>query len=213
MEATTSQTHGVTPAEVAPLSRLLIANRGEIAVRIARTAHALGIDTVGVYSEPDADALHCDAVDVAVALGGSGPAESYLRGDAVIEAALNTGCDAVHPGYGFLAENADFARRVEDAGLIWVGPTPEQITLLGDKVAAKRAAVEAGVPTTDIIGAAPGAVPDDVPMPALVKAAAGGGGRGMRIVRDPARDCDVIREYLRKHEDPTIPSRRGRGPS
>ncbi len=170
----------------AQISRLLIANRGEIAVRIARTARDLGIDTVGVYSDPDADALHCDAVDVAVALSGASPAESYLRGDAVIQAALDTGCDAVHPGYGFLAENADFARAVEAAGLIWVGPTPEQITLLGDKVAAKRAAIEAGVPTTSIIEVSTEQVPDDVHMPALVKAAAGGGGRGMRVVRSQA---------------------------
>ncbi len=171
------------------IHRLLIANRGEIAVRVARTAARLGIDTVGVYSEPDRDALHVDSVDVAVALGwpdvGSTPAESYLRGDAVIRAALDTGADAIHPGYGFLAENAAFAQAVIDAGLIWVGPTPEQITLLGDKVAAKRAAVEAGVPTTGMIEVADGGVVDReaVTYPALVKAAAGGGGRGMRVVR------------------------------
>ncbi|MEZ5170488.1 MAG: biotin carboxylase N-terminal domain-containing protein [Acidimicrobiia bacterium] len=166
------------------LRRLLIANRGEITVRIARSAHRLGLDTVGVYSEPDRDALHVDTVDRAVALGGATPAESYLRIDAVLDAALSTGCDAVHPGYGFLAENADFARAVVDAGLVWVGPTAAQIELLGDKVAAKEAAVDAGVPTTEVLAAAPGSVPGDVPIPALVKAAAGGGGRGMRIVRD-----------------------------
>ena len=164
------------------IRRLLIANRGEIAVRIARTAHRMGIDTVGVYSEPDATALHVDSVDVAVALGGASPADSYLRGDAIIGAALAQGCDAVHPGYGFLAEDAAFARGVIDAGLIWVGPTPEQLELLGDKVAAKQAAIAVGVPTTDVFAATPGAVPSDVPMPALVKAAAGGGGRGMRVV-------------------------------
>ena len=169
-----------------PINKLLIANRGEIAVRIARTAHRLGMGTVGVYSEPDANALHVDSVDVAVALGGETAAESYLRGDAIIAAAKATGADAIHPGYGFLAENAAFAQAVEDAGVIWVGPTPEQITLLGDKVAAKRAAVEAGVPTTPIWEVGDdGAVPDGVPMPALVKAAAGGGGRGMRIVTEP----------------------------
>ena len=169
-----------------PINKLLIANRGEIAVRIARTAHRLGMGTVGVYSEPDANALHVDSVDVAVALGGETAAESYLRGDAIIAAAKATGADAIHPGYGFLAENAAFAQAVEDAGVIWVGPTPEQITLLGDKVAAKRAAVEAGVPTTPIWEVGDdGAGPDGVPMPALVKAAAGGGGRGMRIVTEP----------------------------
>jgi propionyl-CoA carboxylase alpha chain len=177
---------GSQPVPQRPINKLLIANRGEIAVRIARTAHRLGMGTVGVYSEPDANALHVDSVDVAVALGGETAAESYLRGDAIIAAAKATGADAIHPGYGFLAENAAFAQAVEDAGLIWVGPTPEQITLLGDKVAAKRAAVEAGVPTTPIWEVGDdGAVPDGVPMPALVKAAAGGGGRGMRIVTAP----------------------------
>jgi propionyl-CoA carboxylase alpha chain len=165
------------------IRRLLIANRGEIAVRIARTAHRMGIDTVAVYSEPDATALHVDSVDVAVALGGFSAAESYLGGDTIIGAALAQGCDAIHPGYGFLAEDAAFARSVVEAGLIWVGPRPEQIELLGDKVAAKQAAAAAGVPTTEVYSAAPGAVPVDVPLPALVKAAAGGGGRGMRVVR------------------------------
>jgi propionyl-CoA carboxylase alpha chain len=165
------------------ISRLLIANRGEIAVRIARTAHRLGIDTVGVYAEPDVNALHVDAVDIAVALGGSTPAESYLRGDAVIAAALATRADAIHPGYGFLAENADFAQAVLDAGLVWVGPTPDQIRVLGDKVTAKRAAAAAGVPTAAIHEVVAGALPEGVTFPALVKAAAGGGGRGMRVVR------------------------------
>ena len=177
-----------------PITRLLIANRGEIAVRIARTAHRLGIDTVGVYSEPDARALHVDSVDVAVALGGSTPAESYLRGGAVIAAALATGADAIHPGYGFLAENAAFAQAVIDAGLVWVGPTPEQVTLLGDKVAAKRAALDAGVPTTSMIEVVDGRVVDGaiVTYPALVKAAAGGGGRGMRVVRSADELDDAI---------------------
>ena len=182
------------------IRRLLIANRGEIAVRIARTAHRLGIDTVGVYSTPDADALHVDAVDVAVALGGATPTESYLRAEAVIQAALDTGCDAVHPGYGFLAERADVAHLVVDAGLIWVGPTPEQISLLGDKIAAKRAAVEAGVPTTEAVEVRPGHVPDGLPMPALVKAAAGGGGRGMRVVHAPEQLADAVVAASREAE-------------
>jgi propionyl-CoA carboxylase alpha chain len=182
------------------IRRLLIANRGEIAVRIARTAHRLGIDTVGVYSVPDADALHVDVVDQAVALGGSMPAESYLRADAIIQAALDTGCDAVHPGYGFLAERADVARMVVDAGLLWVGPTPEQISLLGDKIAAKRAAVDAGVPTTEAVEVRPGHIPDGLPMPALVKAAAGGGGRGMRVVHASDQLPDAVGAASREAE-------------
>ncbi|MDE0804490.1 MAG: ATP-grasp domain-containing protein, partial [Acidimicrobiales bacterium] len=174
------------------MHRLLIANRGEIAVRIARTAHRMGISTVGIYSDADATAMHVDSVDIAVSLGGTTPATSYLRTDAVLQAALDTGCDAVHPGYGFLAENAEFAQQVIDAGLSWVGPTPEQIRLLGDKVAAKQAAIEAGVPTTSIIEVDGSNVPADVPMPALVKAAAGGGGRGMRIVRSADDLADAV---------------------
>ena len=180
------------------ITRLLIANRGEIACRIARTARHMGIETVGVYSEPDRDALHTDAVDIAAALGGATPAESYLRGDAIIQIALDTHCDAVHPGYGFLAENAEFARAVIDAGLIWVGPTPDQIRLLGDKIAAKQAAVAAGVPTTAITEVTPGATLDNLEMPVLVKAAAGGGGRGMRVVRDAAELAEAIEAASRE---------------
>ena len=167
------------------IRRLLIANRGEIAIRIARTAKERGISCVGVYSDADRTSLHLESMDIAVALGGETAAESYLRVDAIVEAAVENQCDAVHPGYGFLAENADAARAVEAAGLMWIGPTPEQIELLGDKIAAKRVAEQAGVPTTAIIEVSgSGNIPSDVPMPALVKAAAGGGGRGMRIVRE-----------------------------
>jgi propionyl-CoA carboxylase alpha chain len=183
-----------------PVRRLLIANRGEIAVRIARTAHRMGIDTVGVYSDPDAVSVHVDAVDVAFALGGSSPRESYLRGDALIAAALETGCDAVHPGYGFLAENAAFASAVAAAGLIWVGPTADQIALLGDKIIAKQTALEAGVATTPVIEVGPGGVSRDVPMPALVKSTAGGGGRGMRIVRTAAELEGAIAAAAREAE-------------
>ena len=175
-----------------PIRRLLIANRGEIACRIARTAHARGITVVGVYSDADRHAPHVAACDSAVALGGSTPAESYLRLDAVVDAAVRTGCDAVHPGYGFLAERADAARAVSEAGLIWVGPTADQIKQLGDKVAAKRLAVEAGVPTTSIVEIDDPTNHDAIlsacaglSFPLLVKAAAGGGGRGMRIVTGP----------------------------
>ena len=160
------------------ITRLLIANRGEIACRVAVTAHRLGIATVGVYTEPDRNALHTDTVDVAVAVA------SYLDIEAVVAAAHRTGADGVHPGYGFLAENAAFAEAVVAAGLTWVGPTPDQIRLLGDKIAAKRAAAAAGVPTTPIVTLDGDRVPSASelpPFPVLVKAAAGGGGRGMRV--------------------------------
>ena len=193
----------------ATIDRLLIANRGEIAVRIARTARRLGISPIGVHSEADRGALHTRTMDRSVSLGGSTPAESYLRVDAIVAAALATGCDAVHPGYGFLAENPAAARAVEAAGLIWVGPTPEQIELLGDKIAAKRAAVAAGVPTTTVhtVDLA-GPPPAGVAMPALVKAAAGGGGRGMRVVHrveDLAGAIEAAgREALAAFGDPTV---------
>ncbi len=203
----------MTPPRNRPIDRLLIANRGEIAVRIARTASRLGIETVGVYSGTDTTALHVRAVDRAVALGGASPATSYLRADAVLAAAIEHGCDAVHPGYGFLAENAAFARSVVDAGLVWVGPTPEQIELLGDKIAAKAVAVRAGVPTTAVITVDDDPGPDrtapaGVTYPALVKAAAGGGGRGMRIVTTPDELPDAIdaarREALAAFGDDTV---------
>jgi len=190
------------------IEKLLIANRGEIAVRIARTAHRLGISTVGVYSDADATAMHVDCVDTAISLGGQTAAESYLRGDAIIAAAQRTQADAIHPGYGFLAENATFAQQVADAGLIWVGPTPGQITLLGNKIAAKKAAVEAGVPTTPIFEIVDSVIPDGIPMPALVKAAAGGGGRGMRIVRSPGELAEAVeaaeREAMAAFGDGTV---------
>ena len=195
---------------MATIARLLIANRGEIAVRVARTAHRLGIDTVGVYSLPDENALHVDAVDEAIALSGSAPADSYLRADLVLEAASRTKADAVHPGYGFLAESSSFARQVIDAGLIWVGPTPEQIDLLGDKIAAKQLAIEAGVPTTPVFEVSPDSTDrlTDIPLPALVKAAAGGGGRGMRIVRSTGELADAVqaaaREALAAFGDDTV---------
>ena len=194
--------------DIRRIDTLLIANRGEIAARIARTARDLGITAVGIYSEPDAGALHVRRMDRAVALGGAAPSESYLRIDAVIDAARRTGADAVHPGYGFLAENAEFAEAVIDAGLVWVGPTPAQIRLLGDKVAAKRAAVAAGVPTTEAIEVFGGEVPDGVSFPALVKAAAGGGGRGMRVVRDPDELAEALaaasREAVAAFGDGTV---------
>jgi propionyl-CoA carboxylase alpha chain len=162
------------------ISRLLVANRGEIASRVFRTCRRLGIETVAVHSEADAALPFVREADVAVLLPGNTPAETYLRGDAVIEAARRTGADAIHPGYGFLSENAAFARSVIDAGLVWVGPQPEAIDSMGSKIEAKRLMVAAGVPVLDSIHV------EDVAeehLPLLVKASAGGGGRGMRIVR------------------------------
>ena len=160
------------------IGRLLVANRAEIASRVFRTCRALGIETVAIHSDADADLPYVREADVAVRLPGNAPAETYLRADLVIDAARRTGADAIHPGYGFLSENADFARAVIEAGLTWVGPAPESIDAMGSKIEAKRIMREAGVPTLE----AP-AVPTESDLPLLVKASAGGGGRGMRIVR------------------------------
>ncbi|MBB5927824.1 acetyl/propionyl/methylcrotonyl-CoA carboxylase subunit alpha [Streptomyces echinatus] len=156
------------------ISSVLVANRGEIACRIFRTCRELGIRTVAVYSDADADALHTRVADTAVRLPGAAPAGTYLRGDRIVKAALASGADAVHPGYGFLSENDGFARAVVDAGLTWIGPPPEAIEAMASKTRAKR-----------LMGLAPldAAEVTEADLPVLVKAAAGGGGRGMRIVR------------------------------
>jgi propionyl-CoA carboxylase alpha chain len=181
---------------VPAIAKLLIANRGEIAARIIRSAHALGIATVAVYSDPDAAAPYVTLADEAVRLPGAAPADTYLRGDLVIAAAATSGADAIHPGYGFLSENAGLARACADAGLTFVGPRPETIEAMGDKVRAKAIMAEADVPvlpsatvtdTTDL--AAAGAA---VGFPLLVKAAFGGGGRGMRLVADPAELAEAV---------------------
>jgi acetyl/propionyl-CoA carboxylase alpha subunit len=175
------------------IHKLLVANRGEIARRVMRTCREMGVATVAVYSEADTDALFVREADQAVLLGGPAPADSYLRGDAVIAAAKETGADAIHPGYGFLAENADFARAVVDAGLIWVGPTPEAIVAMGSKVEARERMEKAGVPVLPgvTLGSpdANGELKDaaaTIGFPLLAKASAGGGGKGMRLVTDPA---------------------------
>lgn len=165
------------------ISTLLVANRGEIACRIFRTCRALGIATVAVYSDADADALHVREADTAVRLPGAAPADTYLRGGLVVRAALAAGADAVHPGYGFLSENAGFARAVQDAGLVWVGPPVKAIELMASKTRAKELMAAAGVPLLAPV-APERATADDLPL--LLKAAAGGGGRGMRIVRELA---------------------------
>ncbi|MER5312206.1 biotin carboxylase N-terminal domain-containing protein [Streptomyces sp. NPDC002773] len=155
------------------ISSVLVANRGEIACRVFRTCRDLGISTVAVYSDADADALHVREADAAVRLPGAAPSETYLRGDLVVGAALAAGADAVHPGYGFLSENAGFARAVIDAGLVWIGPPPEAIEAMASKTRAK-----------ELLGIAPLAEVTEADLPVLVKAAAGGGGRGMRVVRE-----------------------------
>ncbi|MBF6044255.1 ATP-grasp domain-containing protein, partial [Streptomyces sp. NRRL B-1677] len=157
------------------IGSVLVANRGEIACRVFRTCRELGIASAAVYSDADAGALHVREADVAVRLPGAAAADTYLRGDAVVRAALAAGADAVHPGYGFLSESAAFARAVGEAGLVWIGPPPAVIEAMASKTRAKRIMSEAGVPV--LVAGEP---------PLLVKAAAGGGGRGMRVVRDLA---------------------------
>ncbi|MFG3108266.1 acetyl/propionyl/methylcrotonyl-CoA carboxylase subunit alpha [Streptomyces tendae] len=161
------------------IASVLVANRGEIACRVFRTCGELGIRTVAVHSDADENALHARVADATVRLPGATPAETYLRGEAIVKAALAAGADAVHPGYGFLSENADFARAVRDAGLVWIGPPPEAIEAMASKTRAK-----------ELLGIAPLTDVTEADLPVLVKAAAGGGGRGMRVVRDLA-DLDA----------------------
>ena len=173
-------------------SKILIANRGEIALRIIDTCKRMNIATVAVYSLPDANALHVQKADEAVNIGGATPRESYLIIDKIIDAALKTGAQAIHPGYGFLSENAQFAKAVADAGLVFIGPSPEAIHALGDKTEARALAIKAQVP---ISPGSDGAISDpeeiaiiaeNIGYPVLLKAAAGGGGKGMRLIEDPS---------------------------
>ena len=194
--------------------KILMANRGEIACRVIRTAHRLGYRTVAVYSDADAQALHVQQADEAVRIGPPPAADSYLNIDALLAAARLTGADAVHPGYGFLSERADFAQACADAGLVFIGPPPAAIVAMGDKARAKRRMLEAGVPC------APGYLGEDqgeerlateakkLGLPLLVKAVAGGGGRGMRLVRDhselPQALAGARREALSAFGDGTL---------
>jgi len=168
------------------ITSVLVANRGEIARRVFRTCRDLGLSTVAVHSDADADAPFVAEADRAVHLPGNAAADTYLRGDLIIEAARRAGADAIHPGYGFLSENADFARRVIAAGLAWIGPNPDTIDQMGSKIRAKELMKAAGVPILEVDPSA--VAPTDFPL--LVKASAGGGGRGMRVVTDPA-DLDA----------------------
>ncbi len=184
------------------INKLLVANRGEIAARVFRTAHELGIATVAVFSDADADLPYLTLADEAVQLPGVAPADTYLRGNLLIAAAQTTGADAVHPGYGFLSENAGFARNCAAAGLTFVGPTPEAIAAMGSKTEAKALMAAAGVPTLpgctvgpDIDLAAEAA---RIGFPVLVKAAFGGGGRGMRIVATPDELADAVASARRE---------------
>jgi len=187
------------------MSRVLVANRGEIARRVFATCHRTGLASVAVFSDADARSPHVSDADVAVRLPGHAPAETYLRGDRIVAAALAAGADAVHPGYGFLSENAEFARSVQDAGLTWVGPPPASIEQMGSKVEAKKLMAAAGVPVLAELDPAAVTAAD---LPVLVKASAGGGGRGMRVVRDLA-DLDgqlaaARREAQSAFGDPTV---------
>jgi propionyl-CoA carboxylase alpha chain len=163
----------------AVLTRVLVANRGEIARRVFRTCRELGISTVAVYSDADAGAPHVTEADAAVRLPGAAPADTYLRADLLVDAAARAGADAVHPGYGFLSENAEFARLVQTAGLTWIGPPPDAIAAMGNKTVAKRLMASAGVPVLAELDPESVTAAD---LPLLIKAAAGGGGRGMRVV-------------------------------
>ncbi|MEX1295179.1 MAG: biotin carboxylase N-terminal domain-containing protein [Candidatus Limnocylindrales bacterium] len=195
----------------APFRRVLVANRGEIAVRIFRTCRELGIETVAVYSDADAGALHVRLADRAVRVGPAAAAESYLRAEAIVEAAVATRAEAIHPGYGFLSEQASFGAAVEAAGLAFVGPAPETLASLGDKLEARATAIAAGVPIVPgMFDPLPTADADalarieelaaGIGYPLLIKAAAGGGGRGMRRVDDPDDLATAVAAAARESE-------------
>lgn len=188
---TTTRNAPAEPAERHSFTSVLVANRGEIACRVIRTLQHMGIRAVAVYSDADKDAKHVAMADAAVGIGGTAPAESYLKIDAIIEACRQTGAEAVHPGYGFLSENVEFAKALDAAGIVFIGPGIEAIELMGDKIRSKNHVMSYGVPCTpgiakagltdqDLIDAAP-----SVGFPLLIKPSAGGGGKGMQAVERP----------------------------
>jgi acetyl-CoA/propionyl-CoA carboxylase, biotin carboxylase, biotin carboxyl carrier protein len=199
---------------VPPFSKVLVANRGEIAIRVFRTLRELGIATVAVYSEADRSSLHVSAADEAYLIGPGPPSASYLNEERLLDVARRAGVDAVHPGYGFLAENAGFARAVEGAGLVWIGPPPEAIEVMGSKTAARDRMAAAGVPvvpgTTEPVTSAEEVVRlgDELGWPIAIKAAAGGGGKGLRVVHEPAEAERGFESARREGEayfaDPTV---------
>jgi acetyl-CoA/propionyl-CoA carboxylase, biotin carboxylase, biotin carboxyl carrier protein len=199
---------------VPPFSKVLVANRGEIAIRVFRTLRELGIATVAVYSEADRSSLHVSAADEAYLIGPGPPSASYLNEERLLDVARRAGVDAVHPGYGFLAENAGFARAVEGAGLVWIGPPPEAIEVMGSKTAARDRMAAAGVPvvpgTTEPVTSAEEVVllGDELGWPIAIKAAAGGGGKGLRVVHEPAEADRGFESARREGEayfaDPTV---------
>ena len=200
--------------KLTPFRKILIANRGEIALRIMRTARRLGYGVVAVYSDADRDAMHVREADEAIRIGEALPSQSYLRIEAIIAAAKTSGADAVHPGYGFLAENEDFALACRDAGIVFIGPSPESIKAMGNKAGAKEIMLAAGVPC---VPGYQGADQSDgvmlaeagkIGFPVMIKAVAGGGGRGMRLVADAAAFPEALRSARSEAQgafgDPTV---------
>ena len=176
-----------------PIKKVLIANRGEIAVRIIRSCREMGIHTVAVFSDADRTSMHVRYAGEAYHIGPSPSVDSYLRIDKILEVAKQSGADAIHPGYGFLSENAEFSRRCQEEGIIFIGPSPEAILGMGDKITARRTMIKAGVPvvpgTTDAVTSEEEALQTihEIGLPVMIKASAGGGGKGMRLVKEESQ--------------------------